>query len=220
MLVRACVKVMSFLAVVPAVMASSTYICTMNSLEVYSQGGQSKQPTYLSKADVLFVNLRDRAVKVAPIFESKDKWTRAHAQYNEIAQAVKAQIASEWCDSNSKITAQHLFANQDDIWAGRPAPEPVTFQANIFHAEKDVTLHAQELSLESTFCTSHTGDITLRAPEDSPGWLRAITFKPSASGERPFDMMFEGTVSFTPPSIENLIVVGASKITFDVDPHD
>ncbi|MBA4118243.1 MAG: hypothetical protein C0514_05030 [Candidatus Puniceispirillum sp.] len=220
MLVRACVKVLSFLAVVPSVMASNTYICTMNRLEVRSQGGGSKQPTYHSKADVLVVNLRDRAVNVAPVFESKDAWTKAHARYNEIAQAVKAQIASQWCDSSSEIAAQHLFATQDDIWAGRPAPESVTFQANIFHAETDVTLHAQNLSLKSTFCTSHAGDITLRAPDESSGWLRAITFKSSASGQRPFDMMFQGTVSFTPPSIENLVVVGASKVTFEVDPHD
>lgn len=112
---------------------------------------------------------------------------------------------------------QNLFATGGSIKLGDA--EHFDGHNDILCARGDITLSAQTLCLKNTFCTSDTGQITLKAPEGCPGWLRSLTFE-RAKGERPFDMMFEGTVSFHSSTIDTLLVLGANKVTFKVQRLD
>ena len=86
---------------------------------------------------------------------------------------------------------------------------------NIFCAQKDIVVCAPTLIFESAFFTARTGKITLKAPDTSPGWMRAITFE-RAPGARDFDMMLQGVVTFDTPQLKIFYALGAFKATVDV----
>lgn len=87
--------------------------------------------------------------------------------------------------------------------------------ASIYCAKDDISICASHISFLGAFLTSTAGKIILKAPDDCPGWLRSLTFE-RAPGERPFDMMFQGAVSFHPRSIEDLLVVGTNKVILSI----
>lgn len=98
------------------------------------------------------------------------------------------------------------------------SPTPVHVEASVLCAHKDVVIRAPSLTVNAVFCTSKTGCICFQAPEESRGWLHALTFERSP-GERPFDLFFSGNVLFETPSTASLFVAGAHKVTLEVDPR-
>ncbi|MBA4118244.1 MAG: hypothetical protein C0514_05035 [Candidatus Puniceispirillum sp.] len=146
--------------------------------------------------------------------ETKERrWDEAHALYTDISTCSPAHNNTRWSRNSHKLMWQNLVATGGPIKLGDA--EHFDAHNDILCARGDITLSAQTLCLKNTFCTSDTGQITLNAPEGCSGWLRSLTFE-RAPGVRPFDMMFDGTVCFNPPTIETLLALGANKVTFKV----
>ncbi|MBA4118247.1 MAG: hypothetical protein C0514_05050 [Candidatus Puniceispirillum sp.] len=138
---------------------------------------------------------------------------QANEQYNQVQSVLPHIRIPVVTRMSERLNGVHMTATQKDVSLSHHTS--LSLKENIFCAQGDVTVTAPILTFESTFLTSHTGKITLKAPEQSPGWLRALAFE-RAEGLRPFDVMLQGTVSFATSQVHELYVVGAFKVTMDV----
>ena len=149
--------------------------------------------------------------------EKEKRCDQARASYADISTCSPANYNTLWRRNSHKLMWQNLVATGGPITLSDA--QRIDAENNILCTREKVTLCAQTLCLKNTFCTSGTGQVTLKAPEGSTHWLRALTFE-RAPGERPFDMMFEGTVSFNSSTIETLVVLGANKVSIQAQRLD
>ncbi|MBA4118245.1 MAG: hypothetical protein C0514_05040 [Candidatus Puniceispirillum sp.] len=198
----------------PFLLASSEeYIFTLNDQAVFSPSGALGSLASTVEADTSMLELKERKATHCSAAGTPSPMDQAQECYRSLEGKVKKVSAPTLTFLCPTFNGYFFSAVTDGVTVSHEGP--VTIQANFFYAEKDVSISGQSISLQGVFCASKVGKISLKAPEGCPGWLRSLTFE-RAPGERPFDMMFQGCVSFNPPSIENLIVVGANKVTFGV----
>ena len=198
----------------PLLLASSDeYIFTLNDMAVSSPSGALGSMVSTVGGDSSMLELKERKAIHCGAAGTPSPMDQAQECYRSIEGKVIKVSAPTLTLLCPTFNGYFFSAVTDSVSVKHEGP--ITIQANFFYAEKDVSISGQSISLQSVFCASKAGKITLRAPEGCPGWLRGLTFE-RAPGERSFDMMFQGTVSFNPPAIENLVVVGANKVTFEV----
>jgi TPR repeat protein len=95
--------------------------------------------------------------------------------------------------------------------------EAIDSSDTIVEAQSKVVLRSPHLEVSNFFVTAPTY-VELKAPSDSPHWLKGIKLHPAENVNRPFTYFLQGTLNFNPPSTPSwFIIIGANKLSFIID---
>lgn len=193
--------------------SSEEFSFIMNNQVVKKKGAGLASLTCPVDSDNIFLNLKDKVGTCHFLSGAEPSvFERATQMHTTLASQIPGVSFPSITLECETIGNQHMAATDGAVVLKGPS---VTLFSNIFCAKDDISVCASHISFLGVFLTSTAGKIILKAPDDCPGWLRSLTFE-RAPGERPFDMMFQGTVSFHPPSLEELLVAGTNKVTLGI----
>ncbi|MCA0370159.1 MAG: hypothetical protein LCH26_03540 [Proteobacteria bacterium] len=215
MFYRARIFLSAYLLTAPSLMATQGDLLVMlNDQAIYSTGNRASHFSFEVDADHMVLNLEGKKATCG-FLSSQDP------SILEVASDCYSDIASDTLKKSypaiQRLTHPFQWHNLEATEGGIHVSHDTYFfmRKDIFCAQKDIVVSAPTLIFESTYLTSRSGKITLKAPDTSPGWMRAITFE-RASGARDFDIMLQGVVTFDTPKIEALYALGAHKVALTV----